>query len=277
MILGLGSFTYGWAIGVPGNYPPEPMNERQLVELALNASLSCLQIGDNLPLHTFSHERLKALKSIAAENKIRLEVGARKLTAASLERYIQIAGFLESPLLRFVISDEDYDPKLPEVIEIIKDFLPELHKFKITLAIENHDRFKSSDLASMIESIADDHVGICLDCANSLGAGEGLEHVTGILAPYTVNIHLKDFMIQRLPHKMGFTVTGAPLGKGMLNATELLDKLTSVGPCKSAILEQWVVPEKTIHQTIVKEKQWADEGLKYLAQLQYFKNYQTLK
>ncbi len=34
--------------------------------------------------------------------------------------------------------------------------------------------------------------------------------------PFTVNLHVKDFIIQRVGHQMGFTVTGTPLGKGMI-------------------------------------------------------------
>ena len=105
-----------------------------------------------------------------------------------------------------------------------------------------------------MDSIADERVGICLDCVNSLGAGEGLEWVSSVLIPYTVNLHIKDFTIQRFSHKMGFTVTGSPTGKGMTNVPRLLEKLAKYDRCKSAVLEQWVTPEEKIEDTLRKEK-----------------------
>ena len=53
-----------------------------------------------------------------------------------------------------------------------------------------------------------------------MGAGEGFETVSEILLPYTINLHLKDFTIRRVSHKMGMIIEGTPAGKGMLNIPE---------------------------------------------------------
>ncbi|MDQ4141187.1 MAG: sugar phosphate isomerase/epimerase, partial [Bacteroidota bacterium] len=105
---------------------------------------------------------------------------------------------------------------------------------------------------------------------NSMGAGEGLEQIVDTLAPYTVNLHLKDFGIKRLPHLMGFQIDGRPAGKGMLNVPWLLDKLTPYGRCQTAVLEQWVIPETELSETITKEEDWAIESVNYLRQ--YFES-----
>ena len=270
MILGISSFTYGWSIGVDGY--ASRLNEQDLIRQTMKFGLTCLQLGDNLPLHTLPHSRLTDLKRAAAENKVRLEVGARKLTEDHLHRYIDIAVFLQAPFLRFVIDENDYEPESKTIISILRNVLLDLRKYKITLGIENHDRFKSRELAKIMESISDEHVGICLDCVNSIGAGEGLEWVTDMLAPYTVNLHIKDFSIQRFSHKMGFTVAGTEAGKGMLDLPWVMEKLVPYQRCQSAILEQWVPPEEQLDDTIKKEYEWADQGIRYLKQLPYFKN-----
>ena len=54
MILGISSFAFGWAIGPEGYVLEKPMTETDLIYQAVGSGLSCLQIGDNLPLHTFS-------------------------------------------------------------------------------------------------------------------------------------------------------------------------------------------------------------------------------
>ncbi len=79
-----------------------------------------------------------------------------------------------------------------------------------------------------------------------------------------MNLHIKDFGIQRLPHLMGFQIDGRPAGQGMLNVPWLLSKITPFGRCQTAILEQWVVPEQSLSDTIRKEATWAVASIGYL-------------
>jgi sugar phosphate isomerase/epimerase len=269
MILGISSFTYGWSLGVSGSQAF--FTEKDLISKAAAFGLRCLQLGDNLPLHMMSSDRLSELKKAVDTNNIRLEVGARKLTEDHLDRYIQMTSSLQAPLLRFVVDDDEYKPEINTILSILKNALPDLKKTKITLGIENHDRFKARQLCDLMESVSDARVGICLDTVNSIGAGEGLEWVTEMLAPCTVNVHIKDFNIRRFPHNMGFIVAGAPAGKGMLDFPMVMEKLTKYNRCQSAILEQWVIPEESLNETIEKEKQWAEESIHFLKQLPYFK------
>lgn len=268
MLLGISSFTYGWSVGANGS--PPLLVEEALISRTLAFGLRCLQLGDNMPLHAMSAERLEDLKKELNQNNIRLEVGARKLTEEHLDRYIIMTAFFQAPLLRFVIDGVDYEPAIDTIRSIIRNALPDLKKNKITLGIENHDRLKAVDLRSLMENIADESVGICLDSVNSLGAGEGIEWVTETLAPYTVNFHIKDFLIKRFAHHMGFTVTGAPAGKGMLDLRMVMEKLSQYKRCKSAILEQWVPAETSQEQTIRKEIQWAEESIQFLKLQPYF-------
>jgi sugar phosphate isomerase/epimerase len=264
MILGLSSYTYGWAVGVRGHEPARPMDELVLLEQVRAHELKLLQIGDNLPLETFVPDRLKALRESARGTGIELEVGARGLTARRLELYAEIARSLDAKLIRFVIDDtaSGYHPDLPGIITTIRDSVSSLDG--LFLAIENHDRFSAADFRRIVDRVGQPNVGICLDTANSLGAGEGLETVIAALAPVTFNLHIKDFQVKRLPHMMGFTVTGCPAGAGLIFLPRLLDELRRFSLCRSAVLEQWTVPDKTIDRTIVKERDWAAASLKYL-------------
>jgi len=271
VVLGISSFTYGWSIGAVSNEISKPMSETDLVKMTRMFDLQCLQIGDNLPLHTFSDDRLQSFRSLIQEHKIRLEVGARKLTAENLQRYIELAEFFQAPLLRFIIDGDHYEPDIHIIKSLLKDFLPELQKRNLILGIENHDRLKAKELALLMESVNSHNVGICLDCVNSIGAGEGLEYVTTLLAPFTVNLHIKDFKAERLPHKMGFTITGTEVGNGLCNIAMLMEKLQPYNRCQSAVLEQWVPPAELLSTTIEKEQTWAAQGIQYLKHLPYFK------
>src|ERR1700754_929559 len=224
MILGISSFTYGWAVN--HNAGKSVAYEQVLINKTLAFGLKCLQLGDNLSLHDFDHKRLNDLEKKVAQNGIRIEIGARGLTDAGLEKYIQLADCLGAPLLRFVIDEQGFEPDQEMVIRTIKNVLAPLKAGGIRLGIENHDRFRAKDLAYIMESVGDKQVGICLDCVNSIGAGEGLEYVADILAPYTVNLHIKDFKISRLSHQMGFMVEGCPAGQGLTNLDLLMNKIS---------------------------------------------------
>jgi sugar phosphate isomerase/epimerase len=264
MQLGISTYTYGWAVGVPGKMPEQPLTELDLLHKALDFGLHLVQFGDNLPLHTLPVNRLEALRQLALKSKITLEVGARGLTPEHLHRYILLCEDLGARLLRFVIDAPGYAPDLNEIIAIIQEQVPHLTNRNILLGLENHDRFKAREFACILDQVNSPQVGICLDSVNSMGAGEGLEQIVATLAPYTINLHVKDFGIQRLLHLMGFQIDGRPAGQGMLNIPWLLKQLAPFGRCRTAVLEQWVVPEPEIFETLRKEEAWASESVQYL-------------
>ena len=262
MKLGISSYTYTWNVGVPGFEPASPRREQELVGRARSLGVTLVQIADNLPLERFSKDRLNDLKALAETSGVSLEVGARGMTGERLETYLEIAAGLGSPLLRFVIDGPDFRPGTGEVVRIIRSALPELEKRKVILALENHDRFSSGEFREIMEETGSESVGICLDSVNSMGAGEGIESVTLHLAPYTVNLHIKDFQVRRLSHMMGFTVEGRPAGGGQLPIAWMLNQLTE--RCTSAILELWTPPEAAFRDTLEKEKRWAELSIAHL-------------
>jgi sugar phosphate isomerase/epimerase len=163
-----------------------------------------------------------------------------------------------------VIDDENFHPSEGEVISCIRKLLHLLRSENICLAIENHDRFTSLALERIIKETDSTIVGICLDTANSLGALEGPYETIKILAPYTFNLHIKDIRIARLNHKMGFAIEGCAAGDGMLNIPWIIEYVRKYGKCKTAMLEVWSNPEKTIEQTIINERDLVNKSLQYL-------------
>ncbi len=265
MKAGISSYAYTWAIGVPGKMPERPMNVYALIEKAAEFEIPVVQIADNLPLDKLSEPELLKIRNFAEDLNVQIEVGAREMTPENLDRYIDLALFFNSPILRFVIDGKNFQPDLNEIHKIIKNAVPVLEKYKIILAIENHDRFKASTFVQMVEAAKSSFVRICLDSVNSMGAGEGLETVIEKLAPFTVNLHVKEFIAKRIWHQMGFVVEGCPLGEGMLPLEELIQKVSP--RCFSAVLEQWTPPEESIGKTIEKEALWAEKSIKYLKQV----------
>ena len=196
---------------------------------------------------------------------MQLEVGARRLTFGNVEAYATIARRLGAKLIRFVIDDADYHPTPEAVSIVLRQCVPLLAGLE--LGIENHDRFPAATLREMIESAGSDRIGVCLDTANSLGAGEGLDTVLRELGPLTVNLHIKDFQIARVPHLMGFTMEGRPAGGGMLDVPAMLADLAPFPRCETAVLELWTPPEPDLERTVAKEESWAAQSLEYLKPL----------
>lgn len=270
MQLGISTYTYGWAVGTPGNRPDKALDEQTLLDRAKAFGVSLVQFGDNLPLHELPAERLHELRQRAEKEDITIEIGARGLTDSHLLRYIDLTRQLGSRLLRFVIDAPGYEPTIADVVTLIRGAVPMLERANITLGIENHDRLLAHEFANIVERVGSPNVGICLDTVNSMGTGERLAEVVQTLAPYTVNLHMKDFGIRRLPHLMGFQIDGRPAGQGRLNIPWLVDQVRSAGHCQTAVLEQWVVPEADLTDTIAKEAAWATESMAYLQQAGLF-------
>lgn len=263
MRLGISSYSFTWAVGVPGNLPQKPLKCTDLLNLAKSLGVLLVQIADNMPLHEMTANQLENLVHQAWELNLEIEVGAKNLTASNLERYIQIAGMFHSKILRFVIDAPGYRPTIEEVIAIIVHAEPKLRERNIILAIENHDRMFTDEFVQIMEKVNSPYVGICLDCANSLGVGEGFHEVVQKLAPYTVNFHLKEVSIKRKYHMMGFDVEGKPFGEGCLPLEWMLEQL--LPKCQTAILEQWTPPEADVQMSMVKELDWAKRSIAYLS------------
>lgn len=264
MQLGIGTYSFPWAIGVNNFKPPCPLTAVDLLNYAARKNIRFVQFGDNYPLHQFAKEEVANLKKEADESGIQIEVGTRRLSIENISTYLAIANLMKASFLRMVIDDADYHPDEQDVIGIIKKSLAQLQASNVKLAIENHDRFSSVVLKRIIEDTDPQWVGICLDTANSLGAGEGIGEVAAQLAPYTINLHIKDFTIERVPHKMGFQVRGCPAGTGMLNIPWLVKEVTSRSQCCTATLEVWSDVEATIEATVQKEQQWVEQSIDYL-------------
>jgi len=267
-ILGLGSYACAWAIGVAGYEQPEaPMDAFGLLRFADELGLNLVQIADNLPLHVLSDDQRQRLHDEALQRNIAIEVGTRGIQSDHLRQYIELARYFESPILRVVVDTAEHHPTPDEVVSLVRAALPVLEATGITLAIENHDRFKARTLAGIIAEIDNPRVGICLDTVNSFGSLEGPQVVLDTLGRYVVNLHVKEFAVRRVPHNMGFIITGMPTGQGMLDVPWLLNTLRDYGRDFNAIIETWPAPEAAMRETIAKERDWVRQSAAYLRTL----------
>jgi sugar phosphate isomerase/epimerase len=262
--LGISSWTFPWAIGVDGYPPPiRPLGLADLLDKAAALNVSVVQIADNLPLHKLDPQQLRDIRDQAAGTGIKLEIGTRGVEPTHLLLYLDLALELDAALVRTLTHTAESQPSLEQAELWIREALPAFESHGVTLGLENYEKHSSLELAALVRRLDSKCVGICLDTVNSLGGLEPPEMVVETLAPLTVNLHVKDFVIERVPHKMGFAVNGAPAGAGMLDIPGLLERMRS-DTSISAILEQWPPWRGSMEATIAAEQEWAEQGVRFL-------------
>jgi sugar phosphate isomerase/epimerase len=245
------------------------MRLQDLLDEAVHLDLSVVQVANNLPLHLVTPEELDCFEQRARSLNIQVEVAARGIRTDHVRCYLGIAARFRSPFLRVVIDSPGHEPSPDEVVALLAPLRPEFEAAGILLAFENHDRFPVRTLAEIIERLGPEWTGICLDTANSFGALEGPRVAVETLAPYTVNLHLKDLVIYRTIHTMSYIIEGRPLGQGMVDIPWVLDEVRRYGRDMSVILEMWTPPEEDLEATIAKERRWVEASVAYLRKLLY--------
>jgi sugar phosphate isomerase/epimerase len=152
------------------------------------------------------------------------------------------------------------------VTACIRDVVPRLEATEVKLGLENGN-MPALELKRVVDEISSPLVGVVLDTANSFAVAEGYKYVTEVLAPYTICLHHKEFVVRRVWSMMGFTVEGRPAGQGQVDTPWVLEMLTKAGAQCNVILEAWPPELETLEQSIALEQSWVVEGVKYLRQL----------
>ena len=225
--------------------------------------VSVVQIADNLPLDSLSAAELHDLREQAADLGLSIEVGTRGVEPDVLRKYLRIADNLDARLMRTLVSCPGRRLSLEDAENCLRPLLPEFADHGIMLSLENYEAYPCIELAKLVRRLESNYIGICLDTVNSLGALEVPKCVVETLAPLTVNLHIKDFVIERIPAKIGFLVRGAQAGCGLLDIPWILRQMPPDRDL-SVILEQWPPLESSVEAAVALEQEWATGGVEYL-------------
>jgi len=264
MTLGIGSYTLPWSVGIGDRRPPVPIDQEALLDLAIERGLRSVQYCENLPLVGLPEVRLSQLMARAGAAGVQLDLGMRGLDATTVEAHARLAHELGSRTLRLVVDVPGDEPSPREAIERLHPLVDLCGEWNVSLAIENHDRFASSTLRQIVDTLGA-NCGITLDTANSLGSLEGPAETLAVLWPYTRTLHVKDVTIRREEHMLGFRVTGTAAGHGQVNLPATLDCLRRHDAGLPVILEHWPAWEGTIDATLQSERAMFEASLAYLA------------
>jgi 3-oxoisoapionate decarboxylase len=259
MKLGLGSYAYRWSIGIKDRIPATPMTHFDVLESAHAHGLEVVQFADNMPLDRLDATDHHKLYAIAQEKGIVLELGTQCFDAEEVERYLVIGQRLHAKILRVALDAEDALVPVPKLAGQLRPLLDKARDADMRIAIENHFNYPSPRIVELLNTIDDPALGVCLDVANSICAGEWPDETVKMLAPFTINLHLKDYVITPDKHGVGFYIHGTPLGQGRAPIRWILDQLAHCPSDLSVILEHWLPMEGDIRHACAQERIWLDQ------------------
>ncbi|PLW76567.1 sugar phosphate isomerase/epimerase family protein [Cohaesibacter celericrescens] len=254
MKLGLGSYAFRWSIGIKDRIPVKPMTAFDVLDEADNYGLGVVQYADNMPLDQLSESEHYRLFEQAQEKGIALELGTQSFHAEEIDRYLIIGKRLNTKILRVALDAADALVPVADLVEQMRPLLETARQANIRIAIENHFNFPSPRMVELLEAVNDETLGVCLDVANSICAGEWPEETIRLLAPYTINFHLKDYVIIPDNYGVGFDISGVPLGQGRAPIPWILDQLAHCDPDMSVLLEHWLP-----YNLAAQEREWLDQ------------------
>ena len=119
----------------------------------------------------------------------------------------------------------------------------------------------SEALVAILEEINQPSLGVCLDVANSIVSKEWPETTLKQLAPFAVNLHLKDYRFEIDPYGIGFKAVGVPLGEGELNIQNVFDNLGQAGRRVNVVLEHWLPKELIEQEGLEVEDLWTGKSV----------------
>ncbi|MCU1533272.1 MAG: sugar phosphate isomerase [Arthrobacter sp.] len=259
--IGLSSYAFFWQLSEKVS---APLSIHEALERTAALGVDLFQICDYAPLETMSAAELKDVRATADSLGIALELGTKGIRPEHLRNFLRIAGILGSPLLRTMFNSAGHTPSAEEASAIFRDVLPEFEAAGVKIAVETYEQVPTARVLEVLRSVDSPYLGICSDPANTVAALELPRNVIDAVAPYVLNMHIKDFAFSRKEGWVGFTYSGTPLGEGLLDYDYMAGKLQPKERNINQIVEHWLPWQGSEDETIRLENQWTQQSLDFL-------------
>lgn len=167
-------------------------------------------LGSDEPQH------LQRVKEEILKYNLYAEIDTKGTDPQHLEKVIKVAHKIGADVIRTYCCMGTYDKKLlKEAPENIRKILPLLKKYRIKLAVENHEEETSDDVIKVIKAVNSQWVGAHCDVGNSMMAWEDPVEAVRKLAPYAFTTHFKDHIVIKDGEE--YKVCGVPAGTGNID------------------------------------------------------------
>jgi 3-oxoisoapionate decarboxylase len=264
MPIGLSTYAYFWQAS---ERAVQPLSLLQMMEQTVAQGAGVLQVCDYAPLAGMNDHQLRHVGRSAQALGLALEVGGRGARRASLMALLHRAELVGARLVRSMLSSGEDHPSLSEAQAEIQHVLPSYRQSGVCLGLETYEMVATADLVRMVEAVGDPSFGVVLDASNVVARLEQPRSVVEMCAPYVVNLHVKDFRFERAPGLVGFSLTGCPLGTGLLDLAHLFATVRPQQGPMSQIVEHWLPWQDDLQATLQRERSWTTTALNTLRQL----------
>lgn len=141
---------------------------------------------------------------------------------------------------------------------------PIARKYQMKLAVENHKDWLAAELASIIQSLSSEWVGVTLDFGNNLALLEESEEVIQTLARFAFSTHIKDMGVKQT--ERGFLLSEVPLGTGIVDLKSGIELCKKHNPDITFSLE--MITREPLLIPCLEDEYWTTFGDKNEAELQ---------
>jgi sugar phosphate isomerase/epimerase len=259
--IGLSSYAFFWQLS---DKVSEPLSIHRALERTAGLGVDLFQICDYAPLEAMTDSELEAVRATADRLGVSLELGTKGIRPEHLRKFLHIAGILRAPLLRTMFNVSGHTPTAEDAVAIFKEVLPEFEAAGVKIAVETYEQVPTSRILDVIRRVDSPCLGICSDPANTVAALEMPREVIDAVAPYVLNMHIKDFAFSRKDGWVGFTYAGAPLGEGLLDYDYMVSKFQPHQRNINQIVEHWLPWQDSEAETIRLENQWTQHSIEFL-------------
>lgn len=170
-------------------------------------------LGNDHPDH------LMKVNNLLIKHNLYCEIDTRGIEFNHLKRVIEAANQIGADVIRTYINRGIYDKeKTRHAYKELTKVVPLLKKYRIKLAIENHEEETADEIIEVIQSVDSPWVGALCDNGNGMMAWEDPVVTVRKLAPYSVSSHFKDHFL--IHDGEDYRVSGCPIGKGNIDIEE---------------------------------------------------------
>ncbi len=191
------------------------------------------QVGDD------TVENLDAVRDEIRKHNLYAEIDTNGTSEADMKRALRVANHIGANVIRTYIRFSKFDAETyKQTTEDLKNIVPELKKYRIRIALENHEYETSEELVKIIKEVNSPWVGLHYDFGNSMMAWEEPVKAAEIMAPYTYCTHFKDHIIvEDKDAPYGYVVCGVPVGEGNIDLDRCFQIMVENSPLERINME----------------------------------------
>lgn len=260
-MIGLGSYAFFWQ---QSDRLAEPLSLIDVFERTREHDVDLFQICDYEPLLRMSQAELIDAATAARRLGLRIELGSKGVQPDHLAAFLRLADRFDAELVRGMVFAPGFRPTLDEAADLLVAVMRDYETAGVTLALETYEQLSSAALVGLVERVGSPNLGICLDPANNVAGLELPADVIDRCAPFTRNLHVKDFVFARQPGWVGFTYSGAPLGDGLHDYPRMRAIVDPDARGINEIVEHWLPWQGDAATTVAAEQAWTQTALDYL-------------